>query len=254
MAREIDLFVDAMLDNMVQHHLREQDADPAAGRPECNEPWVTSGRLRACQQWGLYAQRVGRNPTPDQRTRLAQMRGRCREQQFIQQMCLGRIGADARGRLRRVPRPQWPAPSTAIAGRDIRHQLRAWPRSPRSPVIDSVVVRGPGSGVGYEHKSMAMRAAMADARTGRLTPAAADFVRQRVLQHAHQVSRQQTWALRRGGQPLVPPQLDLVYTLDGLAQLPPQAQRQVHSLIAQQAQRAGVRSHVLAGRAERFVE
>lgn len=245
MTRDIDLFVDEVLDDVVRRHLREQDFDPAANRAECNEPWVRSGRLRACQHWGLYAQRVGRNPTPEQRTRLAQMRGRCREQQFVHRMCLGRVAPDAQGRLANVPRSGWPDPAAAVAARDLRHQVRAWPGSRRSPVVDTVVMRGPGSGIGYEHKSMGLRAAMADARSGRLTPAAAAFLRQQVLQHAHQVSRQQNWARRPGGQVIVPSQLDLVYRLDGLSTLPPLAQRQVRSLIAQQAQRAGVRTHVL---------
>lgn len=253
MGRELDSFVDAMLDDAVRRRERERDFDPAAGRNECQQAWVRSGRLRNCQLWGLYAQRVGPRPTEDQRTRLAQMRGRCREQQFVQQMCLGRIATDARGRLQRVPRSRWPDPaSPTIAGNDLRHQVRAWPGSRRSPVVDAVSVRGPAQGTGLEHKSMALRAAMADARTGRLRPQAADWLRQRVLEHAHQVSRQQNWARRPGGQAIVPPQIDLVYTLDGLAALPPLVQRQVASLIAQQSQRAGVRAHVLAGRPDRF--
>jgi hypothetical protein len=254
MARELDAFVDALLDDALRRREAERDFDPAADRNECQQTWIRRGQPRACARWGLYARRVGAQPTQDQRTRLAQLRGRCREQQFVQQMCLGRITTDPRGRLQRLPRSRWLATTApGIAGNDLRHQVRAWPGSRRSPVVDAIVIQGPGQGAGYEHKSMALRAAMADPR-GRLTPQAAQWLRQRVLEHSHQVHRQTNWARRPGGQALVPPQVDLVYTLDGLGALPALAQRQVLSLIEQQSQRAGVRTHVLGGRPDRFAD
>jgi hypothetical protein len=181
---------------------------------------------------------------------LAQLRGRCREQQFVRNLCLGRVARDARGRVQRVPRAQWPQPSTQLPGADIRRGVRVSPMHRRSPVIDAVLgplgprgaPRAPGAQPGLEHKALWARHYV-NPTTGRVDRQA---LSNRVLHEANQVRRHQQWSARRAGvRPGMPLVHELVYTLDGLAGLPAASQRSVRSLIQQTAQRAGVRAHVL---------
>lgn len=250
MARELDLFVDHMLDDVVQHWMREQDIDPAWPDVQCQQPWILTGHMPDCAR---YASAVGRGVPPGQ---LGWFRGRCREQQYVRNRCLGRIQRDARGRLHRVPRNQWPPAAAAAAARDVRRGVRIIPSMIRSPIVDAI--QGPlgprGSGVpagtqpGEEHKSMWV-ARYVDPVTGQIDRQA---LRNRVLREANQVARQQQWSRRAAPpgsrhevRPGMPRDHELVYSLDGLQGLPPQAVRGVRSLIQHTAARQGIRAHIL---------
>ncbi|MCR5885860.1 hypothetical protein LRS03_24575 [Rhizobacter sp. J219] len=250
MARDIDLFVDEMLDDVVRRWTHEQDFDPAWRTPQCTQPWIRSGHMPDCAR---FAAGVRHRKPPG---RLALLRGQCREQQFIRDLCLGRIERDVQGRLRRVPRSRWGAAATAAAAAntDVRRGVRVTPTMRRSPIADAVfgplgergTGRNPGLQPALEHKSMWV-ARYVDPRTGRIDRQA---LRDRVLREANQVRRQQQWAGRppagrhevRPGMPL---EHELVYSLSGLAGLPAHAVRGVRSLIQHTASRAGVRSHIL---------
>jgi hypothetical protein len=256
MTSKLDLFVDEMLDDVVQEWMRERDFDPAWWRNECAQPWVRQGILRDCARYGAAVQRNAAVTTQ------SRLRGQCREQQFVRNLCMGRVARDARGRIVRTPRAQWAQAAQQIAGRDIRRGVRVVPRSTqgqvrRSPIVDAVFgPLGPmgaslpaGAAAALEHKSMWVPRYV-DPMTGRIDRRA---LRDRVLRDAGQVHRQQRWARipeAAPGRPRVRPGLptenELVYTLDGLANLPPSALRAVQGIIRGAASQTGIRAHVLA--------
>lgn len=245
MARELDLFVDQMLDDVVQQWTREEDFDPAWWRNECREPWVRQRQLPECTRY-YAAQRQG---APGHV--LGRLRGRCRERQFVRNLCLGRISRDTQGNLQRLPRSQWPNVNAQLAGADVRQGVRVLPRDRRSPVADAIIgplgPQGLSRGMrrlrepALEHKSMWVRHYL---QGGTLNQQA---LQARLQREFNQVVRQRNAANRlRGVRPGMPRQHEMVYSLDGLAGLSTQQQNQVRQLIQQAAAASGVRTHILA--------
>lgn len=247
MARDLDLFVDHMLDDMIQRWVREEDFDPAWHRNECREPWVRNRTLPECTAY-YNAQRRG---APG--WQLGQLRGRCKERQFVRNLCLGRIARDAHGRIQRVPRGRWPNVNTQLAQADVRQGVRVLPRDPGSRVVDAV--QGPlgrqgrsrgmrrGAAPALEHKSMWVPHYL---QGGVLNLAA---LQRRLRREVNQVTDQQRQAnLPRGVRPGLPRSTEMVYSLDGLAQVPASQQPQLRRLIREihrSTRGAGLTAHVL---------
>jgi hypothetical protein len=247
MARDLDLFVDDMLDDVIQRWMREEDFDPAWHRNECREPWVRNRSLPECTAY-YNAQRRG---APG--WQLGRLRGRCKERQFVRNLCLGRIARDGLGRVRRVPRSQWPNVNTQLAQADVRQGVRVLPRDPGSRVVDAVQGRlGPqGRSRGMrrlpepalEHKSMWVPHYL---RGGVLDLAG---LQRRLRREVNQVQDTQRQAnLPRGVRPGLPRRTEMVYSLDGLAQVPASQRPQLLQLVREihrSTRRAGLTAHIL---------
>ncbi len=228
----LDLFVDTMLDDVIRRWDAARDAEPAADRPECQQAWLRTGQLAACKR---YAALVRHGRPQDRRVR--QLRGLCREQQFVRALCLGQLARGTNGRLHRVP------PGAGGGNIDMRWQVRVQPDNRRSPVADAVDVR---NRVAYEHKSLYAPHYLLRDAAGRMTRVNRARLAERVALDAGQVRRQRGWGARAGRWSVIPAGFrhELVYRLEN-PPLVPATRARMHEVIVATAARLGVRAHIL---------
>jgi hypothetical protein len=226
-------FVDETLRETVRQWMRERDTEPAAKVNECPRDWPRKGPMLACKR---YAALSSHYPAHDKRVFWA--RGKCREQQFVRQLCTGGIVRRG-GFLVVVP----PRSATVNPLRDIRWQARVQPDIRYGPVADVIDIQDK---VIYEHKSMYIPVHL---RAGRILPSLAEAVRD----HARQVRKQRGWAApatvrRDPSRQSVMPQgwtHELVYRLEDLPAAATLRQR-IREAIVNTARDMGVRAHVLS--------